>query len=101
MRDSPQAGSTTSVPPSGRLFAIVELVEGIAVHLAIQDILLVQRVSRIFRDTIASSTMLQKALFFQPVTTDFAFFSPEVIFRAFEQLFGEGKRDTERRRQNG
>lgn len=49
-----------------RTFALPELLEQILLHLPQRDLLLDQRVSRPFHNTISSSPKLQRALFFAP-----------------------------------
>ena len=48
-------------------FGIIELLEDVISHLPCKDVLLAQRVSRTWRDTIKGSLTLQKALCFVPV----------------------------------
>jgi len=50
------------------VFGTVELLESILLRLNMKTLLLSQRVDRTFRDTIANSTKLQKALSFEPAS---------------------------------
>lgn len=65
-----QNTTMSSVNPYHNVFATAELLESILRHLPVGDLLLAQRVSRTFKNTISSSPMLQQNLFFQPRPVD-------------------------------
>lgn len=52
--------------PTRRFFQIFELLEAVLSLLPMQDLLLSQRTSSHFRDTVTKSPQLQRQLFFQP-----------------------------------
>jgi hypothetical protein len=49
------------------VFAVAELFEAVLLQLSQRDLLVLQRVSRRWRDTIAGSPTVQQKLFFQPI----------------------------------
>ncbi|KAK3719910.1 hypothetical protein LTR37_004033 [Vermiconidia calcicola] len=53
-------------PAVEEVFRLPELLESVLLHLSQKELLLSQRVSRSFRNTIQGSVRLQKALFFTP-----------------------------------
>ncbi|KAM3421500.1 hypothetical protein BST61_g1892 [Cercospora zeina] len=57
------AALTVKTPAAHAVFRTAELVENILVHLDICEIVLAQRISKDFRDGIASSVIIQEKLF--------------------------------------
>ncbi|KAI9877337.1 MAG: hypothetical protein M1830_000571 [Pleopsidium flavum] len=53
--------------PVQRVFGVCELLENILLNLSMPDLLLVQRVCTVWKDTIAQSISLQRKLFLSPV----------------------------------
>ena len=49
------------------VFAVAELFEAVLLQLPQRDLLVLQRVSHRWRDTIANSPIAQEKLFFQPI----------------------------------
>jgi hypothetical protein len=50
-----------------KVLSTTELLEAILLQLSLKDVLLSQRVSKEWRDTIVGSTKLQQLLFFRPI----------------------------------
>ena len=63
---------TDEMSPPEKVFAIAELANKILLDLPIGQLLQLQRVNRHFRDMIASSDVLQRALFFRQSDSDAA-----------------------------
>jgi hypothetical protein len=54
---------------SAKVFDTYELLEDILLRLPLRQLLIVQRVSKIFRQLVQNSLRIQKALFLTPVTS--------------------------------
>lgn len=68
-RTPKQSHSSSGIRCAGSILGgIPELVELIVFDLPVQDILIVQRVSRTWHHVISSAGLLQQALFFAPIT---------------------------------
>jgi hypothetical protein len=52
---------------AAHVFAVPQLFEAILLQLPLSDLLLSQRTSQVFRDTICDSIKLQRALHFVPI----------------------------------